>query len=117
MRLDYTRCIAFTISDVKALDPVTVILFDLAPGKGRIVVECYGNAWSCYFGAIGKGDMAAFIASVGDDYLSSALRRSQSRTGKGEAAYLTRICVAVIDALKMVRASQSSPQPSEVTPV
>lgn len=42
------------------LDPVTLHLRDLG-GRGHVVVECFGAAWSCYFGAIGGGTLRRFV--------------------------------------------------------
>lgn len=71
------------------LDPIRVIFCDHEPGKGTLIVQCYSQAWTCYFGGMGKDTLREFVASVDRHYLSGALRI------KG-AAYGQRIANAVI---------------------
>lgn len=95
---------AFEIRDVAGLDPVRVVLQDVAPGQGRIIIECYGEAWSAYWGAMGDQCVAAFIAKADSDYLMRRLWpakvsiRSEKALEKAEA-YLLRIVEAVKAAL------------------
>src|SRR5690606_8657631 len=35
------------------LDPIVVYFEDYAPGRGRITVACYGDAWTAAWGAMG----------------------------------------------------------------
>lgn len=55
------------------LDPVTVMLQDYGGGRGRLVVECYGRAWSCWWGNMGGKTLRDFIRGVDDGYLSNCL--------------------------------------------
>ena len=85
------------------LDPITVILQDM-DGRGRIIVECYGSAWSAYFGSIGRETLREFIATSDKYYLATKLQISgRHMTRKGdrlEQAYLQDIASAIIDSLK-----------------
>lgn len=97
---------AFTIYEGRmppnrgVLDPVTVILQDMG-GCGRIIVECYGAAWSCYFGAIGCQTLRQFIAGCDPHYLAGKLATVTHRcTTKKEESYLVKIARNVIAALK-----------------
>lgn len=82
------------------LDPVTVILRDFV-GSGQIIVECYGDAWAHWFGAIGNNTLCEFIAGCSEDYLATKLTSSTVRKNtKREDSYVTHIARAVIEALK-----------------
>lgn len=60
MRVDNSaKTEAFTIFDAPKLDPVTVVLQDLGPGCGRLMVECWGSAWSAYWGGMGGEQYAS----------------------------------------------------------
>ncbi len=73
MKVESTQVTKLLISDLMGephkLDPVTVILEDYAPGKGRIIIECYGKSWSSYWGAMGKESIAQFFSTCSADYL------------------------------------------------
>lgn len=55
------------------LDPVIVITDDIEPGKGSIVITCYGKAWTAYWGGMGDKTVVEFFRSCTDDYLSGCL--------------------------------------------
>lgn len=91
---------AFTITDVKGLDPVTVFLRDIEPGKGQIIIECYCDAWAAYWGAMGKETVAEFVASATIDYVVNRLQSDKHKQAKGYRDYLTRIVDTVRMALR-----------------
>lgn len=107
MRIDDTVLVeAFTIYDAQRkpglgmIDPITVVLRDLG-GQGQIIVECYGAAWSQWFGAIGSETLRQFVAGCDEQYLAGKLATCHTRkTTKREEAYLQDIARAVIAALK-----------------
>ncbi|BCX53916.1 MULTISPECIES: hypothetical protein [Comamonas] len=68
------------ITDVKGLDPIRVTLDDIGPGKGRINIECYGQAWASYWGGMGGKTIAQFFASCDNCYLISNLAEHIDRT-------------------------------------
>lgn len=97
---------AFTIYEAPiqggpgTLDPINVLLRDFC-GSGQVIVECYGAAWSCWFGAIGSGSLTKFIAVCDEYYLADKLGAATIRpTAKREQTYLQHIARAVIAALK-----------------
>lgn len=97
---------SLTIYDAKmppgkgSLDPINVILRDFG-GAGQIIVECYGDAWSHWFGAIGQETLRQFIADTNEHYLATKLTSSTVRSAKKrEESYVTYIARAVIDAMK-----------------
>lgn len=62
------------VSGIERLDPVTVYLEDLEDGVGKIMIECYGKAWSAHWGSMGKGcDIADFFISCDSPYLIGRL--------------------------------------------
>ena len=82
------------------LDPVTVILRDFG-GNGQIIVECYGDAWAHWFGAIGDEKLRDFIAGCNEHYLATKLTSSTVRRNtKREDAYVTHIARTIIKAMK-----------------
>jgi hypothetical protein len=85
------------------LDAVTVLVHDFEPGKGQLIVECWGCAWSCFWGAMGEGrSVLQFLADTDGGYVANCLIRgrrqfiSSRRHEDRELAYLTKICQAVI---------------------
>jgi len=87
---------AFEIVDLADLDPITVFLQDLGPGRGRITVECYGSAWSAYFGAMGSATgIQGFVRDAGEDYLVNKFHAPTLKARKRDEAYLKRILTAV----------------------
>lgn len=93
----------FEITDVENLDPVTVFLQDFGTGQGRITVECWGNAWSCYFGGMGTNTIRQFVASAGTDYLVNKLTGQLHKQTKRNEAYLRKIVDAVKAALQVTQ--------------
>lgn len=82
------------------LDPITIILRDFG-GSGQIIVECYGAAWSHWFGAIGNRSLRKFISEVDKHYLSGKLVCTTIRSDKKrERDYVMHIADAIIDAMK-----------------
>lgn len=88
----------FTIYDAKGLDPINVIIQDWT-GAGRLIVECYGEAWATYFGAYGDGTMRSFLAECHPGYIANRLNP------KG-GEYLKEIAAAVVAALQPNRGNK-----------
>jgi len=80
------------------LDPITVVLNDVSHGNGGIIVECYGSAWSAWWGNHGCVSVGEFVAECNTDYLCSKLSclKSTART----TGYLSRVVEAVRAAMK-----------------
>lgn len=100
MRIDNSvKTEAFTIFDAPKLDPITVVLQDMGTGHGRMMVECFGSAWSAYWGAMGNRTIREFLTACGSDYVVSRMTPSDRRVRKFEEAYLRRIVEATLEAL------------------
>lgn len=73
MKTETTQITKLLISDLMGephkLDPVTVILEDFEPGKGKIIIECYRKSWSSYWGAMSGRTISQFFSDCGADYL------------------------------------------------
>ena len=100
MNVTHSTVRLLEISGAPALDPIRVLLQDTQPGAGRLIIECYGRAWSAYWGAIGRETIAGFVAGCSRDpeYIVRALC-SGTRSSKHDDAYLLRIVKAVQAAL------------------
>lgn len=63
------------------LDPVSVILEDHEPGRGRLILECAGESWSAWWGAMSGRTVAQFVCDCGADYvigcIASQVRESR----------------------------------------
>lgn len=103
MRIETTPVEALRILDAPALDPITVFLQDFGPGRGRITVECYGEVWTTYWGAMGDKTIRQFVCAVGAYYLYANLigPGGQRKMDKREQAYVWRIVGAVQEALDL----------------
>lgn len=80
------------IEDAPNLDPITVVCLDYdRAGVGKIIIECFGEAWSAGWDAMGKNrTVRQFVASVEDEYLVRCLSKN------GHPEYRMRIARAVI---------------------
>lgn len=65
--------ISFTINGAERLDPVRVMIENYEPGKGRITVSCYGQAWTGAWFAMGGDSVQEFIKRVSNVYLIGCL--------------------------------------------
>ncbi len=89
---------AFQIEGAIRLDAIRVFIQDYGGGLGRIVIECYGRAWSNYWNGMGeKTTMEDFFKACDDDYLVQKL--SNYKMNREDTKYLTRIVQAVKNAL------------------
>ena len=95
-----TNIYAIEVRDTPGLDPFRVILQDIAEGQGRIILGCYGQAWECYWPAMGERSVSKFFRDCEPEYLAERLHHGKPMT-KAERAYFLRIIVAVQLALAM----------------
>lgn len=91
----------FIINDLERLDPIIVVIKD-DNRKGKVIVECFGESWSTYFGSIGDRTLNDFISSLDMCYLANRLiSNTFHNPTRLEAIYVNRIAQAVIDACKL----------------
>ncbi|NNG62462.1 hypothetical protein HKD51_12905 [Pseudomonas fragi] len=75
------------ITGAQNLDPITVFLEDLAPGKGKITVSCWGKSWTAYWGGIWDGlNIGQFFCELNTSYIIGYFDQAMSsRQFSGEA--------------------------------
>lgn len=106
MRMKPCPVVAFEIPAAGALDAITVFFQDFVPGKGRVLIECYGSAWTAYFGSMDGRTIRQFFVECGADYLVSKLGITpELKQSKRAHAYLRRIIKTVQEALMQPRAA------------
>ncbi|MET4817761.1 hypothetical protein, partial [Endozoicomonas lisbonensis] len=66
------------LTDLERLDPVTFITEDLGNQRGKLTVDCFGEAWTAYWGAMGCDSVAEFIDSCDRYYLAGKLSNIDS---------------------------------------
>lgn len=81
-----TKLVLSDLGDYK-LDPVTVILEDIGPhqlaqesNRGKVIIECYGQSWTAYWGNMSKLSVSQFIQGTDDEYLIGCLAPGLCRT-------------------------------------
>jgi hypothetical protein len=86
------------------LDPIRIILYDYGNERGKmIVVECFGDAYSHYWGAMGTQSVLEFVCQCGEDYLVDKLMPNHlhgTRMFKQQEVHLRRIVRRVQEALR-----------------
>jgi hypothetical protein len=91
---------AVEISQIPALDPVNVYWEDFGPGRGRVTITCYGEAWTAYWGAMGGETIRQFFSACDVDYISQRLMGAQfQKRTQGHLTYLKRIVRTIKDEL------------------
>lgn len=79
MKIETTKVEKILISEIDRLDPVSVVLEDIGPGQGKIIIECYGQSWASSWGGMGKDrTIAQFFCSSSEDYLAGNLSNIES---------------------------------------
>lgn len=88
MNVESSQVTKLTITGADSLDCITVFIEDLGgrnvklPDKpdyitsaGKVTIECYGESWSAYWGAMGERNVEQFFAKCSVDYLVGCLAR------------------------------------------
>ena len=80
MKIEVSETKKIVITGVKSLDPVSVYLEDIAPGQGKVIIECFSKSWAYCWGAMGNETIAQFLITAGDDYLFGKFDNDDNRT-------------------------------------
>lgn len=72
MKIETSRVERLMVTEVDGLDPVAVYLEDQGEGRGKIMITCYGKAWTAYWPAMGSG-IRDFVLSADNGYLIGKL--------------------------------------------
>ncbi|PHV12074.1 hypothetical protein [Chitinimonas sp. BJB300] len=70
MKIESSSVLKLRITGLSDLDPISVLLEDLAPEKGQLIITCAGKSWTHYWGAMGNRNIAQFFSMAGQDYLA-----------------------------------------------
>lgn len=73
MKVEVSTVQKIRLSELDALDPITVTLDDQGQGKGGITIACYGKSWTSWWGGMGARRIAEFFCSCSGDYLAEKL--------------------------------------------
>lgn len=93
----------WVIPEDSGLDSITVFWQNFEKGRGRVTIECYGSAWTAYWGGMGDRTIQQFFAECGSDYLFGKLGFTQFlNVTKGHETYLKRLIKAVQNEIKTV---------------
>lgn len=68
MNIEQSRVCKTRITNVDGLDPITVYTENFEPGKGKIIIECFGKSWSSYWPAMGRKTIEQFFISINNGY-------------------------------------------------
>lgn len=99
MKVTKTNTETYVITNVPRLDPVTVYVTNYEPGKGKIVVECYGSTWSTYWGGMSGGRLQPFFVGCDNAYIANRFVSQCSETDFDKVAEMAKekgfdICAA-----------------------
>ena len=70
----------YVLTEIEKLDAVTVYVTNYDAGKGKIVIECFGDAWAHYWGAMGGRTVQEFVLGADNDYLLNKLLKETRGT-------------------------------------
>ncbi|MBC3209324.1 hypothetical protein HU755_21200 [Pseudomonas sp. SWRI111] len=75
------------ITGAPSLDPITVLLEDLTPKRGKITVSCWGKNWTAYWGGMWDGHtIAQFFCELNASYIIGYFDQTiRSRQFSGDA--------------------------------
>ncbi len=73
MQIEQTEIKKIVLKDLNALDPITLFIEDIKEGEGKIIIECYGQSWSYYWGGMGSQNLTDFFLSCNVSYLVNCL--------------------------------------------
>lgn len=69
------------ITGADRLDPISVTLQDFGPGQGKIAIDVWGEAWACYWGAMGEQNtISSFFQKASVGYLAEKLSPNLARS-------------------------------------
>ena len=70
----------YILTNLDRLDPVTVYVTNYNPGQGKMVVECYGEAWTAYWGGMGGNTLQQFVLTCDNDYILNKMLKNTTQT-------------------------------------
>ena len=79
MKVEQSSMVKLKLTDVKGLDPVSVMIEEYKRGEAKVIIDCYGKSWSSYWGSMG-GDLKEFFTRTNVSYLVNCFDRGISDT-------------------------------------
>jgi hypothetical protein len=84
----------YILTELDRLDPITVYITNYGQGKGKIVIECYGSAWSSFWGGMSNQTIQKFLLTSDNPYLLNCFLKETMQTDFEEITRISggRIC-------------------------
>ncbi len=73
MDIENTQVTKLKLTNLDALDPVSVFTEDFGESQGQITITCYGKAWTSYWGGMGDRSIIEFFCGCDEYYLAKNL--------------------------------------------
>lgn len=70
----------YVLTGLDRLDPVTVYVTNYKPGQGKIVIECFGEAWTAYWGGMGDNTLQQFFLTCDNAYILGKMLKETQQT-------------------------------------
>lgn len=80
MNIEKRKTETYALTDLDMLDPVTVYVTNYNTGQGKIVVECFGEAWTAYWGGMGVNTLQQFFLTCDNNYILGKMLKETRQT-------------------------------------
>lgn len=80
MKTEKRNTDTYILTELESLDTITVYVTNYKLGSGKIVIECFCSAWSCYWGGMGDNNLQQFFLSCDNDYILNKLLKNTRQT-------------------------------------
>lgn len=80
MNVEKRETETYVLTGCDQLDAVTVYVTNHKPGQGKLVIECFGDAWAHYWPAMGERTLQEFVLSAENAYLCGKLLDGTTQT-------------------------------------
>jgi len=80
MNTEKRKTETYVLTDLDRLDPVTVYVTNYQPGQGKMVVECFGKAWTAYWGGMSDMTLQQFVLTCDNAYILGKMLEQTSQT-------------------------------------
>lgn len=100
MKIEISTITKWLLTELDALDPVSVIVENYNPGQGKIIIECYGATWSSYWGSMSNMTVEKFFSVSPTDYLVEKLAPTLDSMVPDDGNALVDVALAQVDKLE-----------------
>lgn len=114
MKTTKTQTETYVLTGAECLDAITVYVTNYSPGKGKITFDCYGQAWSCYWGGMGGENLQDFFIDSHNDYILNKLLKDTRQTDFEE---INRIAMTKEISLDVISDAEIAMQSSEMSEI